>query len=115
MFQDRIYVRCDAELIAAVRASTLFVQVPGNLHPGFDEDSFKTRDAQAGLQLSFATGGQRVDADIDLYGNLLLHGLGEVLPNHLSGMTTDPMQVYKKLVKAGIQPEYTLRRQGRRT
>ncbi len=108
-FQDRLYVRCDKDLLPAVQSARTFAPALGALHPGFDSASFKTTDEKGGLQLSFAAGGRRVDADIDLYRDLFLHFFGEVFWNHLSGVKTDPFHVYQLLVRDGIQPEYRLR------
>ena len=63
-------------------------------------------------QLSFASddgGGEvRVDADIDIYTDVLRHVFGEVFVNHLTNTRTDPFRVYNILTDAGIQPDYEL-------
>ena len=58
-----------------------------------------------------------VEFDMDLYQDLLLHGLLEVLPNHLTGGKTDPRDVYQLRWMAGKQqaqnfaPPYVIRQE----
>ncbi len=92
-----------------------FTEVSGALHKGFDAGSYKTYEGsgKGNLQLSFAhtddDGIVLVDADIDIYTDVLLHMFGEVFVNHLTNTKTDPFKVYNILTEADIQPEYELR------
>lgn len=119
---DRIYVRLlgGSGLQAAIDrdiegGNDTFTEALGALHPGFDAGSYKTteRTGQGNLQLSFAepdeSGGVLVDADIDIYTDVLRHMFGEVFLNHLTNARTDPFRVYDVLAEADIRPEYDLR------
>ena len=92
-----------------------FTEVSGALHEGFDAGSYKTNEGsgKGNLQLSFAhpddDGIVLVDADIDIYTDVLMHMFGEVFVNHLTNTKTDPFKVYNILTEADIQPEYELR------
>lgn len=118
---DRIYVRLldDSGLQAAIdrdigEGNDTFTEALGALHPGFDAGSYKTteRTGQGNLQLSFAepdgSGSVLVDADIDIYTDVLRHMFGEVFLNHLTNARTDPFRVYHVLAEADIRPEYEL-------
>ncbi len=80
-----------------------FTEVSGALHEG---------SGKGNLQLSFAhpddDGIVLVDADIDIYTDVLMHMFGEVFVNHLTNTKTDPFKVYNILTEADIQPEYEL-------
>ena len=119
---DRIYVRLldGGGLQAAIdrdieAGNDTFSEALGALHPGFDAGSYKTteRAGKGNLQLSFAepdeSGNVLVDADIDIYTDVLRHMFGEVFLNHLTNARTDPFRVYQVLAEADIRPEYELR------
>lgn len=119
---DRIYVRLvdGGSLQAAIdrdiaEGNDTFSEALGALHPGFDAGSYKTteRSGKGNLQLSFAepdeSGSVLVDADIDIYADVLRHMFGEVFVNHLTNARTDPFRVYHVLAEAGNRPEYELR------
>ena len=92
----------------------VFSPASGALHQGFDAASFKTREENlmGNLQLSLSSRGKarvNVDADIDIYSELLFHLFGEVFWNSLTGLTTSPFKVYKVLLKDDIEPEYSVK------
>ena len=90
-----------------------FSEAEGALHKGFDGGSFKTKedDKKGNLQLSFNDddpNNLKVDADIDIYTDVLRHLFGEVFRNHLTGVKTDPFRVHGVLAEDDILPEYRL-------
>ena len=127
-YQDRIYVRLKktSNLRTALRKradqdqvpkrESAIVEAPSGMHPGFEEASYKTKETsgQGNLQLSFAEKppdkGTLVDADIDIYTDVLGHLFGEVFVNHLTDTKTDPFTVYGVLKRAKIAPDYALRK-----
>ena len=94
-FPDRIYFEADRSMIDAIGADGGFEKAPASLHR-FKEGSFKQTTFRKGnLQVSFASRpGNRVviDADMDLYREVVPHLFGEVLVNHLTGSTDRPVQ-----------------------
>ena len=74
----------------------------------FKEGSYKQKTFKKGnLQVSYASrAGNRVvvDADMDLYRDLVPHLFGEVLVNHLTGNTTDQFRVRRILDEQSIDP-----------
>ena len=80
-------------------------EAPKALHEGFDAGSFKTKEenGKGNLQLSFAhpsdDGTVLVDADIDIYTDVLRHTFGEVFVNYLTDTKTDPFRVYNILTE----------------
>jgi hypothetical protein len=61
--------------------------------------------------LSFSSEGEhnvKVDADIDVFTEVLFHVFGEVFWHSLTGLSTSPFQVFGVLLKDQIQPEYRL-------
>ena len=63
------------------------------------------------LQLSFDADDPqnlKIDADIDIYTDVLRHLFGEVFKNHLTNVKTDPYRVYQVLTESGIRPAYRL-------
>ena len=119
-YQDRIYValKPKAALLKRINPSlqqggTRFTVAASALHKGFQDASFKTEEksGKGNLQLSFNardTDHLEIDADIDIYTNVLRHLFGEVFKNHLTDVKTDPYRVYQILTEAGIRPEYRL-------
>lgn len=119
-YQDRIYVvlapgaPLPAMLLASIqKGETRFTVAQSSLHKGFQDASFKTQEdsGRGNLQLSFNAGNAKrvkVDADIDIYTDVLRHLFGEVFRNHLTGMKTNPYRVYQILTGMGIRPEYRL-------
>ena len=83
--EDRIFGIADPRLIQEISNSSLFDRANGSLH-GEYSNSFKSNNNFMGpgnLQISFASDGMSFDIDIDLFKNSFLHGLGEVVPNHV--------------------------------
>jgi hypothetical protein len=108
VFPDRIYFHANESLVKAVAASGLFAQAPAGLHK-FNDGSFKqTKHGQGNLQISFTNpdenGRIKVDADIDLYRDPLLHFFGEVVVNHLTGKKTDAYKVLSILAEQDVTP-----------
>jgi hypothetical protein len=115
--QDRCYAAVHPGLPAFLRASPRFQSAPGSLHvplPGYLlEDSFKSRDPFANLQLTFmrhrATGALAADLDIDEASGVQ-HGF-EVIRNRATKRRTNPYLVRELLLLAGgdertIDPGY---------
>jgi hypothetical protein len=101
VFPDRIYLEADASLIEDIEADrTTFEKAPASLHR-FKEGSFKQTTFKRGnLQVSYARRPENrvvIDADIDLYRDVVPHLFGEVLVNHLTGSTTDQFAVRRIL------------------
>lgn len=118
---DRIFLRLtnkkslleDIRFARERKRQPIFTPASGALHDGFEAASFKTReeDQRGNLQLSFSSEGKtnvNVDADIDIYTDLLRHAFGEVFWNSLTGLTTSPFKVYQVLTEEDVQPEYLL-------
>lgn len=115
--QDRCYMAVDAAFPEFLRQSPRFKSAPGALHeplPGYVlEDSFKSRDAHANLQVTFmrhrVSGQRAADIDIDEASGIE-HGF-EVLRNRATGGRTNPFQVRELLLLAAgeedaIRPGY---------
>ena len=83
--EDRTYGNSDPRLMEYISKSELFDKADASLH-GKYSISFKSNEKfmkQGNLQISFTPDGTMFDADIDQFRNPFLHGLGEVLPNHI--------------------------------
>ena len=108
VFPDRLYFEADRAIIDDIEAdSAAFEKAPAALHR-FKEGSYKQKTFKKGnLQVSYASrAGNRVvvDADMDLYRDLVPHLFGEVLVNHLTGNTTDQFRVRRILDEQSIDP-----------
>lgn len=109
--QDRCFAEVDPTMPEFLRQSPRFKSAPGGLHeplPGFRrEDSFKSRDAHANLQVTFmrhpGTGQLAADIDID-EATGIEHGF-EVLRNHLTNGSTNPYQVRELLLLADLEEQ----------
>ena len=120
-FADRVYVRLKETSRLKTTLDRLIddghdgiSEAPKGLHKGFEAGSFKTKESsgKGNLQLSFAhpsDDGVLVDADIDIYTDVLRHVFGEVFVNHLTDTKTDPFKVYNILTEVNIQPDYQLK------
>ena len=120
VYQDRIYVQLKkgSKLLnflddIVLRPDSGFSAAGTSLHKGFSDASFKTYEptGTCSLQMSFDASDEehvRVDADIDIYADKLRHFFGEVFRNHLTGVKTDPFDVYQRLMQNGIRPPYSL-------
>ena len=97
--QDRCYCSADPNMPEFLRRSAKFKSAPNTLHEplsGFQlEDSFKSRDAHANLQVTFMrhnqTGELTADVDIDESSGIE-HGF-EVIRNAITGGRTNPYLV----------------------
>lgn len=119
-YPDRVYVRLKqgatllSKIISLIRQGDKRFNVAASaLHDGFQSASFKTHEdnRKGNLQLSFNADDPqnlRIDADIDIYTDVLRHLFGEVFKNHLTKVKTDPYSVYQVLTEAGIRPPYRL-------
>src|SRR5436853_1496525 len=109
MAQDRFYAYAGHALIDQVRQAAdagKFAEEknPGAFHTGATLSYKQTQFEQGNIQLTFheqaetpAIDGKvcvKVEPDIDYYKDLIAHGLGEVLPNHVTKGLTDPEKVY---------------------
>ena len=118
--QDRLYLTLSKDISIAIRddvrgGASQFKVASGSLHGRFSSISFKTKEetGRGNLQLSFDTGNPsnvQVDADIDLYTDVLRHLFGEVAGNSITQGKTNPFCVYDALLAQGIQPDYTFQR-----
>ena len=105
--QDRFFAYADPAMIPLVVAAAAEGEFarepdPGLLHPGATLSYKQTQFAYSNVQLTFhgndtATVGDQqciqLEPDMDLYKELVAHGLGEVLPNKLTGSLTDPLNI----------------------
>ena len=119
-YQDRVHVRLKegATLLSKIvtlikQGDTRFHVAASALHDGFQSASFKTHEEnrKGNLQLSFDADDPqnlKIDADIDIYTDVLRHLFGEVFKNHLTNVKTDPYRVYQILTESGIRPAYRL-------
>ena len=107
--QDRFYAYADHALIDQVRRAAdagKFAEEknPGAFHTGATLSYKQMQFEQGNIQLTFHEQAEtptidgkvcvKVEPDIDYYKDLLAHGLGEVLPNHVTKGLTDPEKVY---------------------
>jgi RHS repeat-associated protein len=108
---DRIKASISGSLYDSISQNKSFESVSGALHPGFEFASFKSRDKEGNIQLSFAPpampGGRPGAADIDhdRY-NDWRHAL-EVIQNYATGGKTnqDPIrQILLRRPGVGITP-----------
>jgi hypothetical protein len=112
--QDRLFAKTSAALLEETQQDTFFHQVPETLHESVAPYrlviSYKTRDAQGNLQLTFSRNGDSgddylVDMDIDQ-----AQGIGhifEVLQNAVTSGLTNPYDVREILVAdQKLQPLY---------
>lgn len=112
--QDRLFAKTAAALLEETQQDTFFHQVPETLHesvaPYHLVISYKTRDAQGNLQLTFSRNGDTgddylVDMDIDQ-----AQGIGhifEVVHNTVTSGLTNPYDVREILMAdQKLQPLY---------
>ena len=112
--QDRLFAKTGAALLEETQQDTFFHQVPETLHESVAPYqlliSYKTRDAQGNLQLTFSRNGVTgddylVDMDIDQ-----AQGIGhifEVLQNAVTSSLTNPYDVREILMAdQKLQPLY---------
>jgi hypothetical protein len=119
---DRFFAWCDPELMQQVRTAAAaghFTEEPnpGLLHPGATHSWKQNQFGEANVQLTFhenepspaGTNWLLVEPDIDYYKSNVAHGLLEVVPNELTHILTDPVEVYVLRRIAGRQagvPEF---------
>jgi hypothetical protein len=116
MRHDRFWAYADRRLVAQVKAGvkegTFFVEHGSQVfHPGAT-GSFKENNMEEGhIHVSFYENQSRVidgvdcvllEIHIDLYKDLLAHGVLEVLPNTLTGHLTEPEDAYQHRWNAAI-------------
>jgi hypothetical protein len=127
--QDRFFAYCDADMVADVRAEAArgrFAEEedPGAFHPGATASWKQVQFDMGNVQLTFHEGDTKVidgvpcvlvEPDIDLYRDLLEHGLLEVIPNKITHGLTNPEIVYALRWSAGqeadapeFSPPYTI-------
>ena len=127
--QDRFFGYCDPQLLAQIRiaaAQGLFAPVmnPGFFHHGATAGWKEIQFGEANVQLTFHEDEKAtidglscivVESDIDYYKNLGAHSLLEVIPNSLTGVLTNPQDVYVLRWIAGrhagvpeFNPPYTI-------
>ena len=108
--QDRFFAGVDASLPERLRSSPLYKSAPDILHdplPGFEmaEESFKTRDAHANLQVTFLrhteSGALAADIDIDESSGIE-HGF-EVIRNAVFRKRTNPYLIREFLLSADLR------------
>lgn len=117
--QDRCLCSADPCMPEFLRKSEKFKSAPNTLHEPLSgyrlEDSFKSRDARANLQVTFMrhkqTGEVAADVDIDESGRIE-HGL-EVIRNAITGGRTNPHVIRELLllfdpVEKVLNPGYRL-------
>jgi hypothetical protein len=107
--QDRCFCHVNPAMPAFLQRSPVFRTVDGGLHtplPGFvREESYKSRDAHANLQVTLMRrpGTDEWAADIDIdEASGFEHGL-EVIRNRITGGRTNPYQVRELLLLADWQ------------
>ncbi len=105
--QDRFFGFADEGLIPLVQAAAAegeFAEEPdpGKFHPGATLSYKQTEFEYSNVQLTFHEGTTKVidgvscvkiEPDMDLYKEIVEHGLGEVLPNLSTGGLTNPLDV----------------------
>ncbi len=105
--QDRFFGFADPGLIPLVRAAAAegeFAEEhdPGKFHPGATLSYKQTEFDYSNVQLTFHEGTTKVidgvpcvkiEPDMDLYKEIVEHGLEEVLPNLSTGGLTNPLDV----------------------
>lgn len=108
MAQDRFFGYVDPAIIPVVRAAAAkdeFAEEKDceKFHPGSTCSWKQKAFPLANVQLTFHEHDEKsidgvtcvkIEPDIDLYRDLLLHGFGEVFPNLLSGRLTNPYAVF---------------------
>ena len=106
--QDRFFGYADPAIASALRTAASrgdFAEEKdsGKFHPGATSSWKQIAFDVANVQLTLHENDTKtidgiacikIEPDIDDYKNLLAHGLGEVLPNLLTGGLTDPAGVY---------------------
>jgi hypothetical protein len=106
VFPDRIYFEADRSMITDIERDEEFEKASASLHR-YNEGSFKqTKFSKGNLQVSYASRADNrvvVDADLDLYREVVPHLFGEVLVNHLTGNTTDQFKVWAILDEQSIK------------
>jgi len=108
MKQDRFFAWADSKIVDQTRQAALhgeFEPEPGFsiFHKGATSSFKQVQFGEANVQLTFHENDKRniggvdcivVEPDIDYYKDLAAHALLEVIPNGLTGLLTDPRQVY---------------------
>ena len=123
MAQDRFYGYVDPAIIPIIRAAAAkgeFAEESdcARFHPGatcsWKQNSFEISNVQLTFHESnrMTFGGidcVRIEPDIDLYKDLLEHGLMEVFPNLITGEKTNPIDVFSlrwTLAQNGVGPRF---------
>ncbi len=129
--QDRFFCFCDPQLKIDVKAAADEGQFdeepnPGAFHPGATASWKQNQFDVTNVQLTFHENPAdqkvidgvnciKLEPDIDLFKDVIEHGLGEVIPNALTGGKTDPVAVCSMRWIAGqldgkqeFEPPYTI-------
>ena len=117
LHQDRLFARTTAVLIEETMQHPFFHAVSGNLHapipPYRNICSFKTRDTQGNLQLTFSRNGVTGNdylVDMDLDESQGISHLFEVLDNTVTGGLTNPYNIREILARGQkLEPLYGFR------
>ncbi len=107
--QDRFFAYADPDIIPLLQAAVTEGEFEResdadlHLHPGSTSSYKQLQFTYCNVQLTFhendprpVIGGVscvRIEPDMDLYKDLVAHGLGEVIPNLISGGKTNPLAV----------------------
>ena len=105
--QDRFFAYADPAIVSLVQAAAAegeFAQEdnPGILHPGATLSYKQVQFDYSNVQLTFHQNDTKpfgdvvcikIEPDMDLYKDLIPHGLLEVIPNHLTNGKTNPLAV----------------------
>lgn len=124
LMPDRFLGWVNRDLVPLLEKGS-FKPSPAGLHAGATRTFKQTQFPFSNIQFSLHENDHHptradlvlVEFDMDLYQDLLLHGLFEVLPNHVSGGKTDPRMVYMLRWMAGKQqgqdfvPPYVIRQE----
>ncbi len=107
MAQDRFFGYADPAMIPLIRAAALeneFAEETNcaQFHPGATHSWKQTEFTYSNVQLTFheddtktidGVSCVKIEPDMDLYKDLVAHGLGEVIPNRLTNGLTNPLAV----------------------
>jgi hypothetical protein len=112
--QDRLFAKTGAALLEETQQDTFFHQVPETLHESVAPYqlliSYKTRDAQGNLQLTFSRNGVTGDdylVDMDIDQAQGIEHIFEVLQNAVTSSLTNPYDVREILMAdQKLQPLY---------
>ena len=110
VFPDRFYFKADEsflEALEALKKLKKFEEASASLHRFKDGSVKQTTRRRGNLQFSYelpSNGRMKVDVDIDLFRNPVVHLFGEVFVNHLTGGDTNQFTVREILERQGVRP-----------